>query len=84
MLSPRPKIPALRLITGSAAAQVLHAAIIADPGSGQSKGFGFVHFPDAPTASMAAQAMNRKQARSPPHPSPQTLKFEGYPKNLQL
>ena len=42
-------------------AQVLHAAVIMEPGTSQSRGFGFVHFPDAATASMAAQAMNRKQ-----------------------
>ena len=44
--------------------QVLHAAVITEPGTNQSRGFGFVHFPDAATASMAAQAMNRKQVRS--------------------
>ena len=42
---------------------MLHAAVIMEPGTSQSRGFGFVHFPDAATASMAAQAMNRKQVR---------------------
>lgn len=37
---------------------VLYAAVVTDPVTGQSRGFGFVHFPDNTTANIAAQGMN--------------------------
>lgn len=37
---------------------MLHAAIIREPGTGEPRGFGFIHFPDAATARAASEGMN--------------------------
>jgi RNA recognition motif-containing protein len=37
-------------------ARVVHSAVITDPGSGMSRGFGFIHIPDAAQVGSTAAA----------------------------
>ncbi|KAI8467431.1 MAG: hypothetical protein J3K34DRAFT_386945 [Monoraphidium minutum] len=53
-------------VAEAAGSKVVHAAVITEPGSGVSRGFGFVHIPDGIAAKAARDAMDGHQVRAPP------------------